>query len=224
MRVKVDYIDNDIVLSDDDVFVIEIENKKYFYRLIDDLYKVFHLGISDYITFFDEENQEISNAKIRLIVNYFEFDFNSKRYQNDIFKYMLNHIEDGDKDKLFQLYRKFTSCYKKVLSKLDLPLSLVEDTAVESVIKNVKFQVCNKNELLDNLFLIIDLEKIIHTNNVLFFVNLKQYLSKGELIEFYKYAVYNGIKIVLIDSQCYGTTIEYERKLIIDGSLDEFVL
>lgn len=41
---------------------------------------------------------------------------------------------------------------------------------------------------------------------------------------FYKYAIYNNIKIVLIDSQSYGIKLEYENKLIIDENLDEFVL
>ena len=78
--------------------------------------------------------------------------------------------------------------------------------------------------MLDNLLLLIDLENTLKFNNILVFVNLKQYLSKNELIEFYKYAIYNKIQILLIDSQAYGVTLEYEKKLIIDENLDEFVI
>ena len=81
-----------------------------------------------------------------------------------------------------------------------------------------------KDELLDNLLLLIDLENTLKFNNILVFVNLKQYLSKNELIEFYKYAIYSKIQILLIDSQAYGVTLEYEKKLIIDENLDEFVI
>lgn len=36
--------------------------------------------------------------------------------------------------------------------------------------------------------------------------------------------MYNQVNIVLIDSQSYGVKLEYEKKLIIDQDLDEFML
>ena len=59
---------------------------------------------------------------------------------------------------------------------------------------------------------------------ILVFINLKQYLSKNELLELYKYSIYNQVQIILIDSQSYGVTLEYEKKLIIDDNLEEIVL
>ena len=50
------------------------------------------------------------------------------------------------------------------------------------------------------------------------------YILIPYLIELYKYAIYNKIKILLIDSQSYGTTTSYENKLIVDSNLDEFML
>lgn len=88
----------------------------------------------------------------------------------------------------------------------------------------MKISINKTDDLLDNLLLLIDLEKVLKINEILFFINLKQYLSQEELIEFYKYAIYNEIKIVLVDSQSYGVKLDYEKKLIIDANLDEFVL
>ena len=42
--------------------------------------------------------------------------------------------------------------------------------------------------------------------------------------ELYKYSIYNGIPLLLIDSQCYGGTLNNEKKLIIDENLDEFMI
>lgn len=81
-----------------------------------------------------------------------------------------------------------------------------------------------KRELLEDLLTFLDIEKELFHHTIIFFVNLKTYLTKEELIEIYKYAIYNKIKIILIDSKSYGVTIEYERKLIIDENLDEFML
>ena len=45
-----------------------------------------------------------------------------------------------------------------------------------------------------------------------------------ELNELNKYSLYNNIKILLIDSQCYNSTNKFEKKLIIDRNLEEFLL
>ena len=37
MKINIEYIDNEIIMPDNKVFNIEIENKIYFYRLINEL-------------------------------------------------------------------------------------------------------------------------------------------------------------------------------------------
>ena len=121
-------------------------------------------------------------------------------------------------------FKKLAKSFTKILSDIDLPLSLNDNITVDDIIKLLKISINKTDDLLSNLLLIIDLEKVLKMNEILFFINLKQYLSQEELIEFYKYAIYNEIKIVLVDSQSYGIKLDYEKKLIIDTNLDEFVL
>ena len=222
MKLVIDYFDNDIELYDDKISVIEIENKKYFYRFINDLYNLSNSNYIENINLF-EENKEVKNKKINVFINFIDFDFNSKKYTNDLTKYISKNISDEDKDKLLKLYKKLSSSYNKIIRNMDLPLTLIE-TDINNIIKNIKITIDSTKDLLNNLFLLIDIEKILKTYNILFFVNLKQYLAPEELIEFYKYAIYNQINIVLVDSQSYGTKLEYEKKLIIDTDLEEFVI
>ena len=72
--------------------------------------------------------------------------------------------------------------------------------------------------------MLIDVEKLLKIHTLQIFVNLKQYLTKEELIEFYKYAIYNNVQILLVDSQTYGISLNNEKKLVIDENLDEFML
>jgi CRISPR type II-A-associated protein Csn2 len=81
-----------------------------------------------------------------------------------------------------------------------------------------------EEKLLDNLLLLIDINSVLKLNKIVIFVNLKQYLTKDELEELYKYSIYNKVNIILIDSQTYGCTINNEQKLIIDSELDEFIV
>lgn len=225
MKLNVTYFDNKIEINNDCVSVIEIENKRYFYRFVEDFYNIENNGASDNLTFFDDNDNEKSlNGKLKIYLNYFDFGFDSKKVQTDIIKYISSVIEDDDKALLQSQYSKILKIYKKIINDIELPLYIDDEISLDTLSKLLKVGINKKDELLDNLFLLIDIEKIFKTNNILVFVNLKQYLSRNELIELYKYAIYNQIQIMLVDSQCYGGTLDYEKKLIIDENLDEFVI
>lgn len=225
MKIKVNYLENIIQLNDEKVLSIEIENKNYFYRLISNLYSIINSEIVEEITVYDNEDKELNiSNKIKLFINFFNFEFDSKKYTNDINKYIINEMDENDKINLLKSYNKLIETFIKILNKSDLPLQILEDITVDNIIKNLKLTINSKNSLLDNLMLLIELEKTLKTNNLLIFVNLKQYLTNQELIELYKYAIYNKIRILMIDSQSYGGTLDYENKLIIDSNLDEFML
>lgn len=225
MKINVNYLENEIGIVPDCVFAIEIENKKYFYRLTHELYNIYQGIVSNEITLYDDSNQEITGTnKIKIFINYFDFQLDSKKYINDISKYIENNISEENKMKLINEYKKIISLYKRALNEIDLPICINPDFDVESLTKLLKIKLEIKNEILDNLLLIIDLENALNRKNILFFINLKQYLTNDELLELYKYSIYRQIPIVLIDSQNYGTSIKYEKKLIIDSELDEFML
>ena len=137
---------------------------------------------------------------------------------------MSNYINEEDTKNLINLYGKMTRIYKKALNDIDLPLYVENDISIDNINKLIKLGISTKEELLDNLMLLIDLEHTLKTNNFLVFVNLKQYLTKDEVVELYKYAIYNEITIMLVDSICHGVTLKSEKKYIIDENLDEFVL
>lgn len=224
MKLNVNYIDNSLNINDSNVLCVEIENKKYFYRFIKDLTNISNgIGNEDVIVYEDDKEINLTN-KIKILVNYFDLELNNKKLSNDIVKYINDNIDEEIKFKLSQKILKIIKIYKNVLNEFDIPLVIDENLSVESITKNLKISLDEKSELLENLLLLIDLERTIKCNELLVFVNLKQYLSKEELNELYKYSLYNKIKIMLVDSQCYGVTLNYEKKLIIDESLEEFVL
>lgn len=221
MKINVSYLENEIEIIPDYVFAIEIENKKYFYRLTHELYNIYQGMISNEITLYDDNHQEITGTnKIKIFINYFDFQLDSKKYINDISKYIEDNISEENKMKLINEYKKITNLYKKALNEIDLPLCINPDFDIENLIKLLKIKLEIKNEILDNLLLLIDLENALNRKNILFFFNLKQYLTNDELLELYKYSIYCQIPIVLIDSQTYGTSLKYEKKLIIDSELD----
>ena len=225
MKLIIKYIDNDIELKENEISAIEIENKRYFYRIVKDLYDIYDNELSEDIYLIDDNNKEINiSNKIKIFIDYFNFKLDSKKYTNDITKYINKVLSEETKETLLNQYKKIINLYKKELNNIDLPLVLDTDLDIENITKLIKVSIDTNKELINNLFTLIDLENIFQTKNILVFISLKQYLSKEEIEELYKYSIYNRITLLLIDSQSYGTTLTNERKLIIDENLDEFML
>lgn len=225
MKLIIKYIDNDIELKENEISAIEIENKRYFYRIVKDLYDIYDNELSEDIYLIDDNNKEINiSNKIKIFIDYFNFKLDSKKYTNDITKYINKVLSEETKETLLNQYKKIINLYKKELNNIDLPLVLDTNLDIENITKLIKVSIDTNKELINNLFTLIDLENIFQTKNILVFINLKQYLSKEEIEELYKYSIYNRITLLLIDSQSYGTTLTNERKLIIDENLDEFML
>lgn len=225
MKINVNYIDNSITVEDDSVMCIEIENKSYFYRLVNDFNIISNGDVPESISFFDWNNEELDlTSKIGLYIDYFNIDLNSKRNINSLYKIIKSNLVEENKNKLMILYSKMKSILSKLLVDYDIPLLIDDDFDLENILKLVKIKIKTSNDLLSNLLLLIDINKIFKNNELLIFVNLKQYLKESELNEFYKYSLYNNEKVLLIDPQSYGVTTKYEKKIIIDSNLDEFLL
>ena len=142
----------------------------------------------------------------------------------EILKQLVREINDEDKNEILNLQKKIYTKVNKQLNKYDIPLYISIDIDLEAILKELKITIKNYDDILNNLFLLIDLENILKLSNILIFINLKQYLSLEELEEFYKYAIYNNVKLILVDSQCYTSISKYEKKLIVDNDLVEFVI
>jgi CRISPR-associated protein Csn2 len=222
MTINIDYLDNYLYINNEDILNIEIENKKYFYRVINDFFQISNGENLDYISCLVDGNEENIVGKIAVFTDYFNFDL--KKNINVVTKYIIDNLEEYDRQDIVKCYHRLLKKYASIINKIDLPVMINDEINIERLMKSIKLNINFTNDLLDNLCIIIDMEREISINKLLIFVNLKQYLTKQELIELYKYSLYHNVKILLIDSQSYGPTLEYEKKLIIDDNLIEIVV
>ena len=51
--------------------------------------------------------------------------------------------------------------------------------------------------------------------------NLKTFLQEADLLELYKYSIYNNIKLLILENKHCENALKYERKNIIDENFDE---
>ena len=225
MKIKIDFIDSIIDFDVSNVYSFEIHNKKYLYRISSLFYTISNGDLPENIECFNKDNNEIKiNNKVRFFSEYFDFGFDSKKYSKDITKYILSNIEQYESENILKAFSKLCKLIDKELQKTDLPISVSTDEGIDNVIKMFKLKINQKDDLLENLLLIIDLEVALNSNKILCFMNLKQYLNKEEIVEFYKYVTYNSIKIIMIESTKYDYFNDYEKVIAIDQNLEESMI
>lgn len=223
MKLCIKYIDNNLVFNNEYINCLEVENKNYFYKIVKELNNIANGEMEDNVIFTDNESNEINIInKINIIIDYFNIDFNSKKILSLINKKINSSISINDKDNLSKLYNKIKKIYIPILNDMDLNIDINNDFDLDLIVKLLNVSIKNKDNILDNLFLLTDIEHELNISKLLVFVNLKQYLNEQELIELYKYLLYNNIVVLLIDSQAYGVCNEYEKKIIIDNELEEY--
>lgn len=218
MKFKISFIENIIEVNTEYVRCIEIENKNYFYRVVS-LLNNFDNGeeLQDKIDFIDKIN-------FKLITDYFNMNLNDKKTLNDVIKCVKENIDETNYDKLLKNYQCLYNLFSSSLDNIDLPIYIEEDVNIDNIIKLMNIKIKKEDNILKNLFIFIEIIKELQNYNLLVLVNLKQYLTKEELNEFYKYAIYNKVALLLIDNISYGIAQKYEKKLIIDDNLEEYIV
>ena len=219
------FLDNKIDLYNDYVNSIEVLNNNYFYRLTNLVYKYSNDQEVEEL-YFTENNEELKlNKKIRIITNYYDFDFNNKKYINELIKNISNNTDDNILLKLNNNYNKLYKVLSSLINSVDLnfKVDIYDEFSINEILNNFNLSIPSKDNLLDNLILLIDIEKQFNINKVLVFINLKDYLSREEIIEFEKYCIYNNVYVILFDNSKYKNN-SYEKKFLIDNDLSEVIL
>ena len=220
MKMLLNNYENDVVFDNTYINTLEILNKKAFYQFLKDIN---NLNDQDNILFFDNNEPINMDNKIFIIYNFINFDFNTKKITANILNIINNNMDEKDKDKINNLYNKLKDIYTHLLDNIDINLEIQEEFKIEDISKLMKPKINTKNNLLENILLLIDIESELNLDKLVVFVNLKSYLENEELIELYKYSLYKDIKILLVDNHNYSTN-NIEKKLQIDEDLIEFML
>lgn len=222
MKITISYLENNVEITNDFINVLEIENKKVFFRLINDLNQICNGNVIEEIKAFSDDKEINITNKVNVISDFFNIDFS--RYMLSINKLINENLKDNSDKSLLLLYKKLIQKYNSIISTVDLPIAVNNDATIESLTKLFKLKVNYKSSIIENLFSIIELERSLKSSKFIVLVNLKQYLDDNELNELYKYSIYNNVNIILVDSQCYGCSDDFEKKLIVDNNLVEFVV
>jgi len=224
MNINIKYLDNTLHLSSSYVTSLEIENKKLFFRIVNDFCNIANGNITDEI-YISEENEEIDiSNKVNIVIDYFNLDFNTRKNLNELTKNLKDNLGEKELIEITTYYNKIEKIIVGKATETTVKLNIPNEFNIDNLLKNFKFEIEEKTNLINKLYLLLDLEMLLNYNKLIIFVNIKQYLEKKDIEELIKYAQYNELNLLLIDNNSYGITMNNEKKLIVDNDLVEFQL
>ena len=139
MKLVINFLDNDLYINSERVLSIEVENKSYFYRIVNCFNSLYIGDKIDEINFYDEKFNEINlNNKILIMYDFFNFDFNSKKNISKIYKLIEDNLDEKSLQSFNNLYSKLLKILKNELNYLDINIKLDEEYKMENILKIVK--------------------------------------------------------------------------------------
>jgi CRISPR-associated protein, csn2 family len=207
-----------IDFEDKSIFSLIIENKKLYRKVIEDL--INNISIDDGNIILSENNKLIVPEKeIFVFSDYFNFDVN-KFVLNKYYKELKNLSENDFFDETLEI-KEVLRDYVTKLVENEYSIKLEEDLDISQILKafGVKFQ--RNEDLLLNLFEWIKILNELLGYEIFFFINLENFLSDDELVEFSKFILYNKYRVVFLENFNRNKLFDNDNLIIIDNDLCE---
>ena len=100
-------------------------------------------------------------------------------------------------------------------------LNFEDDLDISQILKAFSIKFERSEDLLVNLFEWLKILNEVLGYEIFFFINLENFLSEEELLEFSKFILYNKYKVVFLENFHRNKLFEDDNLIIIDNDLCE---
>ncbi|MBR6150554.1 MAG: type II-A CRISPR-associated protein Csn2 [Lachnospiraceae bacterium] len=179
--------------------VLVVENPEMFQRLLGDFWNQLEGGEGDWILSHQGKNVLISKAAVG-IYNPFMLDCNDKRILNKVYAELTDIAINNYPVEMAELNEKIVNIIDGFLQNVPYHLESQVDLDIGGLLKlyGIKFEM-NQESLLERIMDYIRAMREVCHVEVFVFVNLKQYLSTGEIGHLYEFSAYEKISLLLIE-------------------------
>lgn len=226
MIIKINGLDNELVLNDSQIGVIEINDIKLYRHILEIINNKVEGIYNNELLILSDKYEEIDfKNNVYLLNDIFNIDINSKKIVNKIYN-LINSSYDDEEKLIFS--NKIQEVKNNLIYKTNefpFTFSINNDISILDMLKlfNFKVDYSTYTTLLEKIELLIDVLVNLNIAKVLIIPNLKMYLTNEELVYLYKYSLYNNITIITIERYC-EKSIDYEKKLLIDKSYNDYLM
>ncbi len=225
MKLKINGFENEIIFNDSTINIIEVNDAKCFTHIIDVLNQKINGYENNEIFLLDQNDEELKIDKnMYLIFDLFNIDYNSKKILNKLYEVVEKNIKNSQDYELDELTSRLKQYLISEVNELPFEFIMNDSINVVDILKvfNLKIDSINYTRILEKLELLVDMISTLKIANILVIPNLKMYLNEKELLEFYKYSLYNNINLLIIER--FNTKLKYEKILKIDEFFNDEIL
>ncbi len=217
-------LNNKISFEEGNINVLEIYNKKLFYNLITILNESDN-SMEDNQIVLMQNNERVSIGKnVFVLTDIFNIDFNSKKILNKLYSTLIENIKNRQDDELENITLKLRNYLIEEINELPFEFSIKSELELNDLLKafELKIDTMCYTTIVEKIEFIIDIISTLKIATILVIPNLKIYLDENELLEIYKYSIYNNVQLLIIENNNSEKLLKYEIKNIIDEEFDEF--
>ena len=226
MKLKLNGFSNEIKLKKNCVNVLSIKNQKLFTNIISMINDKINGIESNEIFLLDDLNNELKFEKeVFLLLDVFNIEYNSKKILSKLYDKISNKIEESGNTDLQQSFIKMRKSLIEEINEFPFEFTMKDELNIVDILKlyNLKIDELFYKSILEKIEFLIDLNSELKIYNLLIIPNLKLFLSEEEVIELYKYSLYNNLSLLVIENNCYKK-LKYEDVLIIDENFDDYII
>lgn len=226
MKLKINGFENEFIFNDKNVNVLQIADSKCFSHIIDVLNQKINGLENSEIFLLDENEEELKIEKnMYLVVDLFNIDYNSKKILNKIYEEIDKNIQNSQGTEMNQIVVKLRNYLIQEINELPFEFIMKSDISIPEILKvyEVKIDKTNYATVLERVEILIDLLATLKIAQILVIPNLNTYLDEEELVELYKYSLYNNIKLLIIEKE-HNKKLKYETILKIDETYNDEIL
>lgn len=227
MNLSIFGLENQIIFEEGYINILEINNKFFFSSIINLINEKCNGNLhEDNQILLKQDNQILKIDKnIILITDLFNLDFNSKKILNKIYNIISDNINNNQDFKLEELTLKLKNYLISEINELPFEFTIKSEIEIDDLLKifNLKIDNTCYITLVEKIEFIINLISTLELAKILVIPNLKTFLNKEELLEIYKYSIYNNINLLIIENKNQNEILKYEQVNIIDEEFDEFL-
>lgn len=223
MNISIFGLENKILLENDKINILEIYNKKFFCNIITELINAESENNNQIVLTENGKRLDISK-EIYVLTDVFNIEFNSKKIINKIYNIIIENIKNRQDNEIENISLKLRNYLIEEINELPFEFSMNSELEANELLRifNLKIDVNCYNTIVEKVEYIINLISTLKIAKILVIPNLKIYLDEKELIEIYKYSLYNNVKLLILENNRYEGLLTYERKNIIDEEFNEF--
>lgn len=224
MRMSIMGFENKIEFKDGIVNVFEIYNQKLFSEIINTINNQCN-GEDDDNSIVLMENEKRLNIEktIYLLTDLFNIDFNAKKILNKIYSILTQNIQNRQDDELENITLKLRNYLIEEINELPFEFDMNSEIDIGDLLKifNIKIDTSCYTTIIEKVEFIISIISTLKIAEILVIPNFKTYLTEEEVLEIYKYSIYNNVKLLILENKSNEKMLKYEQKNIIDENFDE---